>query len=211
MRKNIFYIVLLLLVAACSGQPDAQLDQPTGEIMFPSGEEVRLNAGIQKSVNQALTNNNGGYFLLQFSSSLDGKTRNVLEQVGVVFFDYIPNNACLAFLTPESLKTLQQLESEGVLIYVGSIPTAAKLDPGLTEKLQEDPEQHLNLIVQFFEEPSQDEKHELELLMEVTSYSFGPVNFAEGSASAGKLEEILALSFVKWVEEQIPGELGENG
>ena len=211
MRQNIIYIVLLLLVAACSGQPDAQLDQPTGEIVFPSREEVRLNAGIQKSINQALTDNSGGYFLLQFSSSLDAKTRNVLEQVGVVFFDYIPNNAYYAFLTPESLKTLQQLESEGVLIYVGSIPTAAKLDPGLTEKLQEDPEQHLNLIVQFFEEPSQDEKHELELLMEVTSYSFGPVNFAEGSASAGKLEEILALSFVKWVEEQIPGELGENG
>jgi len=211
MRQNIIYIMLLLLVAACSGQPDAKLDQPMGEIVFPSGEVVRLNAGIQKSVNQALTDNCGGYFLIQFSSSLDEKTRNVLEQVGVVFFDYIPNNACLAFLTPESLKTLQQLESEGVLIYVGSIPTAAKLDPGLTEKLQEDPEQHLNLIVQFFEEPSQDEKHELELLMEVTSYSFGPVNFAEGSASAGKLEEILALSFVKWVEEQIPGELGENG
>ena len=211
MRQNIVYIILLLLVAACSGQPDAQLDQPTGEIVFPSGEAVRLNAGIQKSVNQALTDNSGGYFLLQFSSSLDGETRNVLEQVGVVFFDYIPNNAYYAFLTPESLKTLQQLESEGVLVYVGSIPTAAKLDPGLTEKMQEDPEQHLNLIVQFFEEPSQDEKQELELLMEATSYSFGPVNFAEGSAAAGKLEEILSLSFVKWVEEQIPGELGENG
>jgi len=210
MRQNIVFFILLL-IAACSGQPDAQLDQPTGEIVFPSGVAVRLNAGIQKSVNQALTNNNGGYFLLQFSNSLDGKTRNVLEQVGVVFFDYIPNNAYYAFLTPESLKTLQHLESEGVLFHAGSIPTAAKLDPGLTEKLQEDPEQRLNLIVQFFEEPSQDAKHELELLMEVTSYSFGPVNFTEGAASAGNLEEILSLSFVKWVEEQIPGELGENG
>lgn len=210
MRRNIVFVILML-IAACSGQPDEKLDQPMGEIVFPSGEAVRLNAGIQKSVNQALTDNSGGYFLLQFNSSLDEETRNVLEQVGVVFSDYIPNNAYYAFLTPESLKTLQQLESEGVLFHVGSIPTAAKLDPGLTEKLQEDPDQRLNLTVQFFEEPSQDEKHELELLMEVTSYSFGPVNFAEGSASAGNLEEILSLSFVKWVEEQIPGELGENG
>jgi hypothetical protein len=210
MRQFIVFIILLL-VAACSGQPDAQVDQPVGEIVFPSGEAFRLNAGIQKSVNQELTDNSGGYYLLQFSSSLDGNTRNVLEQVGVVFSDYIPNNAYYAYLTPESLKTLQQLESEGVLFHVGSIPTAAKLDPGLIEKLQEDPEQRLNLTVQFFEEPSQDEKHELELLMEVVSYSFGPVNFAEGSASAGNLEEIHSLSFVKWVEEQIPGELGENG
>ncbi|HUV91800.1 MAG TPA: hypothetical protein VMV80_01830, partial [Anaerolineales bacterium] len=66
MRQNIVYIILLLLVAACSGQPDAQLDQPMEEIVFPSGETVRLNTGIQKSVSQALMDNSGGYFLLQF-------------------------------------------------------------------------------------------------------------------------------------------------
>jgi hypothetical protein len=48
----------------------------------------------------------------------------------------------------------------------------------------------------------------LEAWMEVTAYSFGPVNFAEGTVAAADIEKIASLPFVKWVEEQSVNQLG---
>jgi hypothetical protein len=77
-----------------------------------------------------------------------------------------------------------------------------KLEPRLQKQIQADPRQPVKVIVQFFEKPSPAEQQQLEALMEVSAYSFGPVNFVEGTAVAQQLEEISSLPFVKWVEPQ---------
>ena len=75
--------------------------------------------------------------------------------------------------------------------------------------MQADADQRFDVIVQFFEELPPSAKGELEALMEVREYSFGPVNLAEGAVAATDVETILSLPFVKWMEEQIPMELGD--
>jgi hypothetical protein len=161
------------------------------------------DAGISQVVSEQLGQGSGGYFLLQFNSiPLDQDTQSKLKESNVILFDHVPESAYYAYLPPESLSTLEELLKAGTLRHVGPIPGSAKLDTGLQEKVQADPQQRLEVIAQFFEEPSLADQKKLEELMEVTAYSFGPVNFAEGTVLAANVEEIVSLSFVKWVEEQ---------
>ena len=159
-------------------------------------------------VREQLGQGSGGYFLLQFSSiPLDQDTQSRLEESQVILFDYVPESAYYAYLPPESLSTLEQLSQAGTLRHVGPIPTRAKSETGLQEKSQANPQQRIEVIVHFFEEPSTADQERLEGLMEVAAYSFGPVNFAEGTVTAREVENVLSLSFVKWVEEQPTNEL----
>ena len=89
------------------------------------------------------------------------------------------------------------------------IPGQAKLQPQLAEKARADPQARFEVVVQFFVEPSSAEKSQLEKLVQVTGYSFGPVNLAEGTISGTDLEKLLALPFVKWIEERIPADVGQ--
>jgi hypothetical protein len=158
---------------------------------------------IPRVVREQLDQGSGGYFLLQFNSTpLDQDTQSRLEESQVILFDYVPESAYYAYLPPESLSTLGQLLKAGTLRHVGPIPTSAKSETGLQEKAQANPQQRIEVIVQFFEEPSLSDQEKLEELMEVTAYSFGPVSFAEGTVVAREVENVLSLSFVKWVEEQ---------
>ena len=84
-----------------------------------------------------------------------------------------------------------------------------KLEANLQGQVQADPQQHFEVIVQFFEEPSLADQKKLEELLEVSAYSFGPVNFAEGTAIAKDIEKIALLTFVKWIEEQPVNQIGE--
>ena len=165
-------------------------------------------ADIPMVVREQLGQGSGGYFLLQFSSiPLDQDTQSRLEESQVILFDYVPESAYYAYLPPESLSTLEQLSQAGTLRHVGPIPTRAKSETGLQEKTQANPQQRIEVIVHFFEEPSTADQERLEGLMEVAAYSFGPVNFAEGTVTAREVENVLSLSFVKWVEEQPTNEL----
>jgi hypothetical protein len=160
-------------------------------------------------VKEQLGRNNGGYFLLQFNDiPLDQDTQSKLKASNIILFDYVPEVAYYAYVPPESLSTLEELWQIGVLSHVAPIPNSDKLENGLKEEVQADPEQRLALIVQFFEEPSAIEQEMLEAWMEVTAYSFGPVNFAEGTVAAADIEKIASLPFVKWVEEQSVNQLG---
>jgi hypothetical protein len=208
MIGRIVVVILFLLITACSGVSETASVQGT-DVLFPSGSTVHPDAHIQESAKQQLNQGDGGYFLLQFSHSLDQDTRTALEDVNVVFYDYVPNYAYYVYLPPESLATLEQLVEAETVRHVGPIPTEAKLEAGLREKIQADASQRFDVIVQFFEEPSPTEREKLEALIEVKDYSFGPVNLVEGAVAATDVETILSLPFVKWMEEQVPIELGD--
>lgn len=196
LKRTLLVIPLLslwmLILTACVPIPSPEAP-PTQE----------PEASISKLVREQLSQISGGYFLLQFNNiPLDQNTKSKLRESNIILYDYVPESAYYAYLPPESLSTLAELVEAGTLRHVGPIPDSAKLDTGLQEKVQADPQGRIEVIVQFFQEPSLADQKRLEELMEVTAYSFGPVNFAEGTVVARKVENVLSLSFVKWVEEQ---------
>ncbi len=207
-RRLAIPILLVLTIIAC-GTAEPTLAPELEEIVLPSGVGAQLDARIQESTRRQLGNGRSGYFLLQFSAPLDQDTRASLEAANVVFDDYVPNYAYYAYLPTESLAVLEQLVEAGTLGHVGSIPTEAKLEAGLREKIQADADRRFDVVVQFFKEPPPAAKEELEAMMEVREYSFGPVNLAKGTVAAADVETILALPFVKWMEEQVLMELGD--
>ncbi|MBN2390040.1 MAG: hypothetical protein JXR84_04930 [Anaerolineae bacterium] len=216
-RRLVLPILFGLIISACgtmepSPAPETIEASPTPEleeIAFPSGTTMHLDAHIQESTQQQLRKERGGYFLLQFSAPLDQDTRATLEAADVIFYDYIPNYAYYVYLPAESLAILERLIEAGTLGYVGPIPIEAKLEAGLREKILANADQRFDVVVQFFEAPSPAAKTELEALMEVREYAFGAVNLAEGTVAASDVETILALPFVKWMEEQVMMELGD--
>ncbi len=187
---------------------------PTGEsVETTSTSKANIDSveGMHAMVKEQLTQSNGGYFILQFNDfPPDQDTQSKLKASNVILFDHIPESAYYAYLPPESLSTLEELLQIGVLRQVDPIPNSDKLEAGLLEKMQADPQQDIAVIVQFFEEPSATDQKNLEALLELSAYSFGPVNFAEGTVAAKDIEKILSLSFVKWVEEQLVNQLFEE-
>jgi len=209
MIERIAVAILFFFVVACSSGISETAPVQGTEIIFPSGSSVKPDPVIQESAKKQLNQGDGGYFLLQFSQSLDQETRGTLEGVNVIFYNYVPNNAYYAFLPPESLSVLDELLEAKTLTYVGPIPNEAKLEAGLGEKIQKNSDQSFDVTVQFFEEPSLTAKEEFNALMDVTDYSFGPVNLAEGVVAGTDVETILSLPFVKWMEEKVLMELGD--
>lgn len=155
-----------------------------------------------------LSQGNDSYALLQFTGPLDASTRSLLEKAGVILYDNIPNYAYYAFLPGKSLPVLEKLLQGGKLSAVNAIPNEAKLQPQMAEKVRAEPRGRFEVVVQFFHELTPTEKIQVEGLVQVSGYSFGPVNFAEGSILASDLPQLLALPFVKWVEERIPADIG---
>ena len=208
MIKRMVVALLVLLTAACNGVVKPSPQPEPQEIVFPSGFNVEVEPGIREPVRQQLDQEGGGYYLLQFAQPVDQDTRTELESVDVVLGDYVPEYAYYAYLPPGSLPALEQLLKAGTLWHAGPIPAKAKLEAELEQEVEAGPEQRFDVTVQFFAELSPAQVEELEQLVEVSGYSFGPVNIAEGTVAAADVEKILPLPFVKWVERRVPGELG---
>jgi hypothetical protein len=209
MFKRFVVPMLFVLTLSACGMTEATPASELEEIVLPSGVGAQLDARIQESTRQNLSNGRDGYFLLQFSAPLDQDTRATLEAAGVVFYDYVPNYAYYVYLPSDSLAVLGQLVEAETIRHVGPIPIEAKVEAGLREKMRADADRRFDVIVQFFEEPSPAEREKLEALIEGGEYSFGPVNLVEGTVAATDAETILSLPFVKWMEEQVPIELGD--
>lgn len=221
MKAWIVFPIVVIFTAAChsdratlplQASPSHEPTKPTlapVEIRLPTRDVLQTGALIQEEVRVTLDGGQGGFFLIQFSNPLDPDTRNSLEKAGAVFYNYLPTYAYYAYLPPESLSFLETLFANGRLRYLGLIPVEAKLEPSLGEKIRDNPEASFDITVQFFEALTVEQQEVLERLMEVNATSFGPVNIAEGSARAAEINAILALPFVKWIEEKDISELGK--
>lgn len=210
MARWVGLFALILAVSACGGSTNPTADRPAGPTAIPVPPETLTAGTVREMLGPSLDGEGGGYFLFQLGGPLEQDTRAELEGVGVVFYDYISDNAYYVYLPAGSLPVLQELLQEGILRYVGPIPDEAKLDPRLGEKLQADPEQPFSVIVQFFEAPSAADRERLEQWLEISGTSFGPVNIAEGVVVGKDIERILSMPVVKWVEERAPADLGGN-
>jgi|GEM_PF-7130164 len=208
MLRGIGLFLLIGLMVACNGveTPVAPAETP-GTSQSPT-EVAAVTPGIEPWVRDQVNQTGGGYFLLQFNRSLDPGERARLSTSGIILQDYVPDNAYYAFLPASSLSVLEEMLEDDLLRHAGPIPIEAKVEPGLAAKVEADPGQELELVVLFFEELEAGEQQEVERYLTVRNYSFGPVDLAEGTARAADVDAIASLSFVKWVEERVPMELG---
>ena len=173
-----------------------------------SPTDVDFIEEIDPLIREQLSQTNGGYFILQFNDlSIDQDTQSKLSASNIRLFDPVAEFGYYAYLPSESLSTIEELLQNGVLERIDLIPDGDKWRDELQEDVQTDQQQRVELIVQFFEEPSLTDQEKLEELLDVSAYSFGPVNFAEGTAAANDVEKILSLPFVKLVEDQPVNEL----
>lgn len=210
MLRGIGLLLLVGLLVACNGveTPVPPAETP-GISQSPTIVETGT-PGIDPWVRDRVSQTGGGYFLLQFNRSLDPGERARLSTSGIILHDYVPDHAYYAFLPASSLSVLEGMLENGLLRHAGPIPVEAKVAPGLAAKVEADPGQELELLVLFFEELEAGERQEVEQVLTVRDYSFGPVDLAEGTARAADVDAIASLSFVKWVEERVPMDLGDT-
>ena len=198
-------LIVFVLGAACDAPAPQGIELPLSS-EIPSLEDAPQ--GIQAVLRQALVQDKGGYFVLQFNSLPDEETRRQLEQAGILLGDFVPENAYQAYLPPQALPTLEELMDDGKLRYAGPIPPEAKLQPELAANIEADPQASYEVVVQLFAQPPEQTMQQFESLMKVTGSSFGPVNIIEGQIKGSDIQTLLELPLVKWVEERTPADLG---
>lgn len=208
MLRWIALLVAVSLLVACNGMETPMAPDETPGTPRPPTPVAAVTPGIDPWVRDRVNQTGGGYFLLQFTRSLDPGKRAQLVASGIALYDYVPDHAYYAFLPGSALPVLEEMFEDGLLRHAGPIPVEAKVEPALSAKAEADPGQELELVVLFFEELEAGDKQELERYLAARDYSFGPVDLAEGTARAADVDSIASLPFVKWVEERVPMELG---
>jgi len=179
----------------------------TSLIRFQSGYSIHttpgtIEAGIQDG--EKIPANN--YYLIQFytdQSRVDKDTRDTLQQSGCVLYGYLANNAFYCRIPPEALDTVISLVESGKVRYLGNIPIEAKISPQLLAKTQINPDNSFHVTILLLGELNQSNIDTLRNFMQVDSYY--PVPYIlYGIATASSINDIAALNFVEWIEEETP-------
>ncbi len=183
-------------------------------IRFPSGHLIHVAAStIEDSIYDDEKISNNGYYIIQFyddMASVDKDTRDLLKQVGCIFYDYVPSYAFYAKIPPEAMDTIISLVESRKVRYLGLIPDEAKIEPELLAKAQENPDTQFNLIIQFFDKANPTLVNSLKDIIRVTSYHYDISNNIFGTAFGSSIPDIMAMNHVKWIEEEMYGTLGNN-
>jgi hypothetical protein len=179
----------------------------TSQIRFPSRYIINVSDGtIDGNIQDNGKTSDNDYYVIQFytdMASVDKDTRDSLQRSGCILYNHISNNAFYAKIPPESLDTVISLVVAGKVRYLGHIPIEAKISPGLLAKTKENPNNSLNLTVQVFKDTSDSEINTLGRILQIDYhyYSKGDT-FIFGETPASSIKDIIALSFVQWVEEE---------
>ena len=176
-------------------------------IRFPSGYSIHttpgtIEAGIQDR--EKIPANN--YYVIQLyydRSRVYEDTRDKLQQSGCVLYDYLANYAFYCMIPPEALDTVVSLVKSGKVRYLGNIPIEAKISPQLLAKTQINPDNSFHVTILLLGELNQSNIDSLRNFMQVDSYY--PVPYiVYGIATASSINDIAALNFVEWIEEETP-------
>lgn len=156
------------------------------------------------------------YFLLQFREPVTPALRRKLAAAGGEILDYVPNQALLMRLPPE---TQARLQADPAVRWLGPYLPAMKVAPELLTGLRHGrdmgPEPHCRLLVEFF--PGAATAETLNLLTRyfgtdpdwgISRYHPDWAELEISWTSAEELMELLALApAVKWLEERRPDRL----
>jgi hypothetical protein len=171
---------------------------------FRSGYIITLAAGmIDASILANGKTSGNDYYLIQFytyMSSVDKETRDTLNKIGCIIY---PGGgpAFYAKIPPEALDTVISLVNSGKVRYLGRIPTEAKYYPELLTKAQQNTNNPIKIAIQLFNDASDSDIATLSQLMRIDWHWNDSI---AGEAPAGNIKDIIALNFVRWIEEDLP-------
>jgi hypothetical protein len=173
-------------------------------IRFRSGYVITLTAGtIDTGILENGKASGNDYYIIQFytdMADLDKETRDTLNQIGCIL-DPVGNHVFYAKIPPEALDTVILLVNDGKIRYLGRVPTEAKYYPELLTKAQQNPNNPIKIAIQLFNVASDSDIATLNQLMRIDWH--WKDNIA-GEAPAGNIKDIIALNFVRWIEEDLP-------
>jgi hypothetical protein len=192
-------------------------DIDPSRIRFGSNYEFVVEPGIAPEVYQQLSNATTSgtsgdaltpYVVIQFNFPVDLKTKNQLEQKGVVFGDPIDKLSFYAKIPLQALPEMNQAIDKGKVNFVGTAPPESRVADMLKVQALEAPNKVLLVTVQLFETPTPEQIEILQTLMAVEQVSDGPMHLINGSIEASRILTLAEQPFVQWVEEQILNDLG---
>ncbi|MCP4539796.1 MAG: S8 family serine peptidase [Chloroflexi bacterium] len=177
-------------------------------LTFRSGLTIHPQPGMAPSVREQLMSGDNDYYLIQFSYPFPTQARYRLEEIGVTFYDYVGVSGMYARVPAQALETLQNTIAKGAILYVGSIPTQAKVEPNLAAQAEASPKMEHSVIVLTFDEPTPAQLEELQKLLTIDRRSDGPMHILEGQALGSSIQELARLGYIRWVEPQQVNTLG---
>ncbi len=180
-------------------------------IRFRSRYIITVSAGmIDADILENGKTAGNDYYLIQFytdQADLDKETRDTINQIGCILYPGT-ENAFFAKILPEGLDTVISLVNNGKVRYLGRIPTEAKYYPELLAKAQKNPNNPIDVAIQLFDDASDSDLDTLNQLMRIDWHWTDSI---AGEAPGGNIKDIISLNFVRWVEEDLPMGLCNNG
>jgi len=179
-------------------------------IRFRSGHIITATAGtIDADILDNGKTSGNDYYLIQFytdQADLDKETRDTINQIGCIL-NPVGNHAFYAKIPPEALDTVISLVNSGKVRYLGRIPIEAKYYPQLLTKAQQNPNNPIDVAIQLFDDASDSDIDTLNKLMRIDWHWTDSI---AGETPAGNIKDIIALNFVRWIEEDLPMGLCNN-
>lgn len=146
-----------------------------------------------------------GFGVIQFPLPFDTTVRTELEEAGVQFYNYVEGGGLYARVPSEALATLQTLFAAGQVRYAGAIPLEAKLDNFLLDSLNNGEGEALNVTVQLFDVPTEDQLNQIETLLQVERHSLHPtLPLLQGVSQNHDISALASMPYVRWVELNLP-------
>jgi hypothetical protein len=179
--------------------------QDPDRIRFGSGYIITVTAGtVDASILENGKTSGNDYYLIQFytdMADLDKETRDTLNQIGCILYPGT-ENAFYAKIPPEALDTVISLVNSGKIRYLGRIPNEAKIRPELLSKMQANPDKSFQIEVRLYENPDSSQMDQLGNIMQFNSRYYSILNSVYGTIPGNRIQDIIDLSFVGWIEEQ---------
>lgn len=174
------------------------------QIRYRSGYSMNVVAGtIDENIQDQIAASESSYYVIQFFSdlaSVDKDTRDQLKQSGCILYDPVENNAFFIKIPPEALDTVISLVKSGKVRYLGRIPMEAKIKASLLAKAQANPEISFDVGITLFDKADPSQINSLKDIMKVDNY-YDILNSVYGSVTGIRIQDIIDLNFVEWVEE----------
>jgi hypothetical protein len=184
------------------------------KIRYRSGYSMNIAAGtIDENVEGHIAASENSYYVIQFFSdlsSVDKDTRDKLEQLDCILLDPVENNAFFIKIPPEALDTVISLVKSGKVRYLGRIPMEAKIKPSLLTKAQANHDTSFEVGITLFDKANPSQINSLKDIMKVDNY-YDVANAVFGTVTGNRIQDIIDLSFVEWIEEQGYSTLSNDG
>lgn len=214
MRKRAFSFLVCLLIlnlVACRDQDDRLFPTPTltstSEGPFyrftwrGAERDALLPEGISQAAQEQLSTGNVGYLLIGLDTKEDRRTlrKRLQEQgIGIVTFALGPNDATFfATVLPSASEALNEMDSEGTLLFAALMPPEIKLDSDLVERVKSDPFGTSNIYIELFAPPNETQKKELDTFLKKPEFPIHPSSTMVGGHIMNRnLHKLAELPYV---------------